>query len=200
MDASEFLRLALAFFLVITGLGLAYLLWRMAGLFQSLTSTVDRSTDEVVPILTKAQTTMDGVNQEIGRVDEIMVSAVGATKGAERAVSAVSTGVTAPIRKLSGVAAGLQEAVGTFRSRMASDAAARAAARSPATTSAAPAAPSAAAAATTPPSSSPPPPDAPPPDAPAPAPEPTSGAGRWAEARARRARSAADSARALRKD
>lgn len=195
MDASEFLRFALAFFLIITGVGLAYLLWRMAELFRTLSRSVERSTDEAVPILTKAQTTMDGVNQEIGRVDEIMVSAVGATKGAEKAVSAVSTGVTAPIRKLSGVAAGLQEAVGTFRSRMASDAAARAQARPPAAArrSAAPPAPTSPAAA---PSSSPPPP----PDTPAPPPEQSSGSGRWAEARARRARSAADSARALWKD
>lgn len=198
MDASEFLRLALAFFLVITGLGLAYLLWRMAELFKTLAHSVERSTDEMVPILTRAQTTMDGVNQEIGRVDEIMVSAVGATKGAEKAVSTVATGVTAPIRKLSGVAAGLKEAAGTFRARMASDAAARAQARAPVSDrippTPPPGAPTAATAAATPPASPPPPPDAPAPPA-----EP-SGAGRWAEARARRARAAADSARALWKD
>ena len=185
MDASELLRVALAFFLIVTGLGLAYLLWRMAGLFQELSRSVERSTDELVPILTRAQTTVDGVNQEIGRVDEIMVSAVGATKGAEKAVSAVSTGVTAPIRKLSGVAAGLQEAIGTFRTRMASDAAARAAARPAADNGAAPpaTAPTTSLSVT-----------------PAEPPTQASVGGPWAEARARRARAAADSARALWKD
>lgn len=125
MDWSDVLTAALAFFLVVTGIGLGYLLYRMAGLFMSLSRSVDLMTDETVPILSRAQITMDGVNQEIGRVDEIMISAVNATKGTEKAVTAVSRGVTAPVRKLSGVVAGAKEAVATFRSRRAAEAADR---------------------------------------------------------------------------
>ena len=65
-----------------------------------------RLTDEVVPILNKTQTTVDGVNLELARVDEIMKTAVGATKGAEKTVQTVSSAVTSPVRKLSGFAAG----------------------------------------------------------------------------------------------
>ena len=123
MDWSDVLKLALSIFLVVTGLGLAYLFLRMAGVFARLGTSVTRVTDEVVPILNKAQTTVDGINLEISRVDDIMKTAVGATKGAEKTVQTVSSAVTAPVRKVHGFAAGAREAVASLRARRASDAA-----------------------------------------------------------------------------
>ena len=79
MDWSDLLKLALSIFLILTGVGLAYLFLRMAGVFGRLGTSVTRITDEVVPILNKAQTTVDGVNLELMRVDEMMKTAVGAT-------------------------------------------------------------------------------------------------------------------------
>lgn len=119
MDWSDVLRGALSFFLVITGVGLAYLLFRMAGVFQRVGAAVSQVTSEVLPILSKAQTTMDGVNLELTRVDEMMQTAVHTTKGAERAVTTVTSTVAAPVRKLAGVAAGAREAVATFRAQRA---------------------------------------------------------------------------------
>jgi hypothetical protein len=131
VDWSDVLKLALSIFLIVTGLGLAYLFLRMAGVFQRLGTALTRITDEVVPILNRAQTTVDGVNLELARVDEIMKTAVGATKGAEKTVQTVSSAVTAPVRKLTGFAAGAREAVATLRARRAADAADRAAAPPP---------------------------------------------------------------------
>jgi hypothetical protein len=119
---SDVLKGALSFFLVLTGLGLAYLFLRMAGVFGRLGTSVSRVTDEVVPILSKAQTTMDGVNREIDRVDEIMVTAVNGAKGAERTIQTISSAATAPVRILTGVAAGVKEGLATFVARRASDA------------------------------------------------------------------------------
>ena len=150
MDWSDVLKLALSIFLIVTGLGLAYLFLRMAGVFERLGSALTRITDEVVPILSRAQTTVDGINLELARVDEIMKTAVGATKGAEKSVQTVSTAVTTPVRKLTGLAAGAREAVATLRARRAAEAADRAAAPPPPRPS--------------------PPPHAPPPQAPPPAP------------------------------
>ena len=159
MDWSDVLKLALSIFLIVTGLGLAYLFLRMAGVFARLGVSVTRVTDEVVPILNKAQTTVDGINLEISRVDDIMKTAVGATKGAEKTVQTVSSAVTAPVRKVHGFAAGAREAVASLRARRASDAAlARAQAE----------AARAAEAAAVPPVPPPPPVEVPPP---APAPE-----------------------------
>ena len=131
MDWSDVLKLALSIFLIATGLGLSYLFLRMAGVFQRLGSSLTRITDEVVPILNKAQTTVDGVNLELARVDEIMKTAVGATKGAEKTVQTVATAVTSPVRKITGFAAGAREAVATLRARRAAEAADRAAAPPP---------------------------------------------------------------------
>lgn len=122
MDWSDLLKLALSIFLILTGIGLAYLFLRMAGVFQRLGTSVTRLTDEVVPILNKAQTTVDGVNLELMRVDEMMKTAVGATKGAEKTVQTVSSAVTKPVRKITGLAAGAREAVATLRARRAADA------------------------------------------------------------------------------
>jgi hypothetical protein len=124
LDWSDVLKLALSIFLILTGIGLAYLFLRMAGVFGRLGVSVTRITDEVVPILNKAQSTVDGVNLELARVDEIMQTAVGATKGAEKTVQTVSSAVTAPVRKLTGLAAGAKEAVATLRARRAAERAA----------------------------------------------------------------------------
>jgi len=131
VDWSDLLKLALSIFLILTGIGLAYLFLRMAGVFARLGVSVTRVTDEVVPILNKTQTTVDGVNLELARVDEIMKTAVGATKGAEKTVQTVSSAVTAPVRKITGLAAGAREAVATLRARRAADAAAAQAAAPP---------------------------------------------------------------------
>jgi uncharacterized protein YoxC len=131
VDWSDLLKLALSIFLILTGVGLAYLFLRMAGVFQRLGTSVTRVTDEVVPILNKAQTTVDGVNLELMRVDEMMKTAVGATKGAEKTVQTVSSAVTTPVRKITGLAAGAKEAVATLRARRAADAAAARSAAAP---------------------------------------------------------------------
>ncbi len=122
MQWSDVLKAALSLFLLLTGLGLAYLFLRMAGVFGRLGTSVTRVTDEVVPILSKAQTTMDGVNREIDRVDEIMVTAVNGAKGAERTIQTISSAATAPVRLLTGVAAGVKEGIATFVARRAADA------------------------------------------------------------------------------
>ena len=69
MDWSDVADGALAFFLIIVGLGLAYLFYRLGNVFMRLANSVRDVTTEVVPILHKAQSTVDGVNLELARVD-----------------------------------------------------------------------------------------------------------------------------------
>ena len=117
MDWPDVVRAALAFFLVATGGGIAYVCVRLGNTFGSMSSSVRRVTDETVPILSHAQTTVEKVNLELSRVDELMLSAVGATKGAERAVGSVAGAVATPVRKVTGVAAKAQQQLQTFRAR-----------------------------------------------------------------------------------
>lgn len=116
---ADLLRGALSFFLVVVGIGIGYLCFRLGGMFGRLSASVRDVTNEVVPILARAQTTVDGINLELQRVDEIMVSAVNATKGAEKTVTSISNAVTTPVKKASGFAAAAKEAMATFRARRA---------------------------------------------------------------------------------
>ncbi len=116
---ADVLRGALSFFLVIAGVGIGYVCLRLGGMFGRLSVSVREVTDEVVPILSSAQTTVDGINLELSRVDEIMVTAVNATKGAEKTVTSISNAVAAPAKKASGFAAAAKEALATFRARRA---------------------------------------------------------------------------------
>lgn len=119
VDWEDILRGALSFFLVVVGIGIGYVCFRLGGMFGRLTVSVREVTDEVVPILSRAQTTVDGINLELERVDEIMVSAVNATKGAEKTVTSISNAVAAPAKKASGLAAAAKEALATFKARRA---------------------------------------------------------------------------------
>ena len=119
MSWSDVASLALAIFLVLVGVGLFYLFFRLGGLFGQLDTSVEEITDETVPILTRVQVTVDEVNAQLGHVDEIMTTAVSATKSAEQAASTVSKAVTAPARALSGVTASAGEALRSFKSRRA---------------------------------------------------------------------------------
>ena len=121
MEYDDVLKLALSLFLVLSGCAVSYLFVRMAGVFSNVATSVTRVTDEVVPILSKAQVTMDGVNREIDRIDDIMVTAVNTTKGAERPVGTVNAALKAPVRKLSAVSAALREAMDTYRARRSAD-------------------------------------------------------------------------------
>lgn len=119
MSWSDVASLALAIFLVLVGVGLFYLFLRLGGLFGQLDDSVEEITDETVPILTRVQVTVDEVNAQLGHVDEIMTTAVSATKSAEQAASTVSKAVTAPARALSGVTSSASEAMRSFKARRA---------------------------------------------------------------------------------
>jgi hypothetical protein len=119
MSWSDVASLALAIFLVLVGVGLFYLFFRLGGLFGQIDESVGEITDETVPILTRVQVTVDEVNAQLGHVDEIMTTAVSATKSAEQAATTVSKAVTAPARALSGVTASASEAVRSFKARRA---------------------------------------------------------------------------------
>ena len=87
MSWSDVASLALAIFLVLVGVGLFYLFFRLGGLFGQLDTSVEEITDETVPILTRVQVTVDEVNAQLGHVDEIMTTAVSATGARSRCTS-----------------------------------------------------------------------------------------------------------------
>jgi hypothetical protein len=100
-------RVALSFFLVATGAGLFYVFLRLGGTLARLSSFIKGAEQEVLPVINKVGGTVDRVNGQFDKVDVMTDSAVDAVESVDTAVRAVSYAITAPVQKVSGLAAGL---------------------------------------------------------------------------------------------
>ena len=98
MDASDVARYALALFLVLTGVGLVYMLLRLGNLFGQATTTLEQTTTEVMPMLGKASVTLDHVNDELAKVNHITDSAVDATDKLDSTVRTLSSVLGKPAK------------------------------------------------------------------------------------------------------
>jgi uncharacterized protein YoxC len=108
-------RLALAVFLLATGLAFALLLVRLAGTVGRLSSFIRGAEESVLPVITKVGGSVDRVNSQLDKVDRITDSAVDAADSVDTAVRAVSMAVTKPVQKVSGLAAGLSYGAADFK-------------------------------------------------------------------------------------
>ena len=117
MHASDAWRFALAAFLILTGIGLTYMLVRLGGLLARATITIEQAMNEVVPMLGKASTTLDHVNDELGKVGHITDSAVDAADKLDSTVRTLSSVLGKPAKAASGVSAGISHAFQSFRSK-----------------------------------------------------------------------------------
>jgi len=115
--AGDVLDYALAVFFVASGIALAYLFIRMGGTFSQLTSFIKGSERDVLPVVVKAGGTVDRVNDQLDKLDVVTDSAVSMADNADTAVRAVSTAITTPVKKVSGLAAGISHGAAAFRAR-----------------------------------------------------------------------------------
>lgn len=109
--------LALSVFLVLVGLALAYALFQVGVTFRRLSTFIQGVESEVLPVIGKVGGTVDGVNAQLGKVDQMTDSAVDAVAAADTAVRAVSMAVTRPVVKLSGFATGIRHGAAALRAR-----------------------------------------------------------------------------------
>jgi hypothetical protein len=117
VDSGDVLDYALSAFFVASGVGLLYLFVRMGGTFARLSSFVKGAERDVLPVVVKAGGTVDRVNDQLDKLDVVTDSAVSMADSADTAVRAVSTAITTPVKKVSGVAAGISHGFSAFRSR-----------------------------------------------------------------------------------
>jgi uncharacterized protein YoxC len=115
--AGDVLNYALAVFFVASGLGLAYMLVRLGGTFARLSSLIKGTERDFLPVLQKAGGTVDRVNDQLDKLDVVTDSAVGMAESADTAVRAVSTAITTPVKKVSGLAAAISHGAGALKSR-----------------------------------------------------------------------------------
>ena len=117
VSSGDVLDYALAGFFVLSGLGLAYMLVRLGGTFARLSSFIKGAERDVLPVVVKAGGTVDRVNDQLDKLDVVTDSAVSMADNADTAVRAVSTAITTPVKKVSGLAAGISHGFSAFRSR-----------------------------------------------------------------------------------
>ena len=116
-SASDWADYALAFFLLVVGVGLGFALFKLAAVFQRAASFIRSSEREVMPVISKSGGTIDRVNRELDKIDPATDSAVDAVVAVDEAVRAVSFAVKRPIEKLVGISAGAKHGWATMRAR-----------------------------------------------------------------------------------
>jgi hypothetical protein len=115
--SGDVLNYALAVFFVAGGLGLAYMLVRLGGTFARLSSFIRGTEREFLPVIQKAGGTVDRVNDQLDKLDVVTDSAVGMAESADTAVRAVSSAITTPVKKITGLAAAVSHGAGALKSR-----------------------------------------------------------------------------------
>ena len=98
---------ALSIFLIVVGLTVGYAFVRLGGTLGRLSAFIKGAQDEVLPVINKMGGTVDRVNDQMEKVDQITDSAVDAADSVDTAVRAVSLAIARPVQKISGLAAGL---------------------------------------------------------------------------------------------
>ena len=106
-SAGDVAYIALSVFLVLVALGIAWVSWKLGETLGTLSSFIRGAQDEVLPVVAKTGVTIDHVNAQMGKVDRMTDSAVDAVAGIDATVRTVNAAVTAPIRKISALAAAL---------------------------------------------------------------------------------------------
>jgi len=108
---------ALAIFLVAVGLGTAFMLFKLGQAFGRMSSFISGSERDLLPVIVKTGGTVDRINYQLDKADSITDSAVAMADSADTAVRAVSHAVATPVKKVSGLAAGVSHGVSTFRAK-----------------------------------------------------------------------------------
>jgi hypothetical protein len=117
MSSTDAWHIALAVFLVLTGVALAYVLFRVSKLLGDVEKHLDETMVEVVPMLGKASVTLDHVNDELEKVGKITDSAVGAVGTVDHAARAASSAAAKPAKVVSGFSEGVEHAFQSLKSK-----------------------------------------------------------------------------------
>jgi hypothetical protein len=114
---SDLAYLALSVFLLAAGIALVYAAIRLGGTLGRASSLLQETETELLPVITKLGGTVDRVNVQLDKVDQMTDSAVDAVASVDTAVRTVSRAVTGPVGKLAGLAAGIRHGISTLTTR-----------------------------------------------------------------------------------
>ena len=114
-SAGDVAYYALAFFLIASGAGLAYVFFHLGATFARLSSFVRGTEHELLPVIHKLGESVDKVNGQLDKVDQVTDSAVDMADSVDTAVRAVSVAIARPVQKASGLAAGFTHGVSALK-------------------------------------------------------------------------------------
>jgi len=110
-------RVALAFLLVIIAVALVYVLVRAGRVLKKVEKLVEDLDVELVPVLQRASTTVDEVNAEFNKVNDITASVAEMTERVDAATRAVENAVSTPAKKAAAFTSGVGQTVSSFFGR-----------------------------------------------------------------------------------
>jgi uncharacterized protein YoxC len=116
-SASDYAYLALAVFLLLVGAGIAFAFFRLGGTFQRLSSFIRGTERELLPVINKVGGSVDRVNVQLDKLDQVTDSAVDAVEAVDQTVRVVSYAVKTPVRKTAGISSGISHGWATLRSK-----------------------------------------------------------------------------------
>ena len=91
------------------------MLFRLGQSFERLSSFIKGTERDLLPVIVKTGATVDRVNYQLDKADTVTDSAVSMADSADTAVRAISTVITTPVEKVSGIAAGVTQGFSQFR-------------------------------------------------------------------------------------
>ena len=112
---NDLVDIALAVFLFAVGLSLAYAFIRLGGTLGRLSTFIRGAQEEVLPVINKVGGSVDRVNAQLEKVDQVTDSAVDAADSVDTAVRAVTLAIQRPVQKIAGLASGLAHGAATLR-------------------------------------------------------------------------------------
>ncbi len=119
MDLEGIALLAVAFFLFVAALVVAWLGTRAAAWLTAATTLLQNVDREALPAIGKVNTLLDQAGSSLGKVDAILDSAVAGTQAAEGVVRKTAGVVAAPLGMVAEAGAFVTGAASSFRARRA---------------------------------------------------------------------------------
>jgi hypothetical protein len=113
-DGGTIWRLALGVFFVLCGCGVAYALYYLGSALKRVAHILSSVDSRVLPLLTRVEATLDGVNSELSKVDQITGSVAEMVRAAEETTTALHSAVAIPLHKIVGFAGGVRGSVKSF--------------------------------------------------------------------------------------
>ena len=109
------LWICLSIFLIIVGLALSVMLWRLGSTAQRLTSLLGGVEEKALPLIEEVNGTVERMNEQLDKADVVTTSAVDAVSAVDRSVRMVAGAVSWPVRKLSSFTTGVRYGSASLR-------------------------------------------------------------------------------------